>query len=109
MRKAVRELLMFESEIEIVGEASSFGEMIDMRQQLQPDIVVMDLHMADESKLASEQLKDFGSRVLTISSCSADDGIPKAKQIGAATFLDKMKLYQDLVPAIRELALGEGV
>jgi chemotaxis response regulator CheB len=106
MRKAVRELLAIESEIEIVGEACSFRQMIDMRQQLQPDIVVMDLHMAEESEIASEQLKCFGSRLLAISACGVDEGEPKAREIGAATFLDKMRLYEDLIPTIRGLALG---
>jgi len=109
MRKAVRELLIIESEIEIVGEACSFRDMLDMRQQLRPDIVVMDLHMVEGSEIASEQLRGFGSQLLAISACGVDDGVSRAKEIGAATFLDKMRLYEDLVPRIRKLALGEGV
>jgi DNA-binding NarL/FixJ family response regulator len=108
MRKAVRTLLMMEAEIEIVGEACSFRQMIDMREQLRPDIVVMDLHMAEESEMASEQVKDFGSRLLTMAACGVEVGVPKAKEMGAATFLDKMKLYEDLVPKIREIARSEG-
>jgi chemotaxis response regulator CheB len=41
MRKAVRQLLMIEPEIEIVGEACSFRQMLEMKCQLTPDIVVV--------------------------------------------------------------------
>src|SRR5277367_3690358 len=88
MRKAVRQLLMIEPEIEIVGEACSFPKMIEMSRRLEPDIVVMDLHLAEEAENAAEQLKSFRSRLLAISACSVDDGAPKAEELGAGGFLD---------------------
>jgi NarL family two-component system response regulator LiaR len=106
IRKAVRELLTIEPEIEIVGEACSFRQMVEMRQQLQPDIVVMDLHMTEQSENARDELKGFDSPLIAMSICAPDEGESKAKEIGAATFLDKMRLYEELVPRIRELALG---
>jgi DNA-binding NarL/FixJ family response regulator len=106
IRKAVRQLLEIEPEIEIVGEACSFRELVDMRRELQPDIVVMDLHMIEQSDNAPEELKGFDSPLIAMSMCARDEGESRAKEIGASTFLDKMRLYDDLVPRIRELALG---
>ena len=104
IRKAVRQLLVVEPEIEIVGEACSFREMVELRGKLQPDIVVMDLHMIEESEDASEELKGYNSPLIAMSICAPDEGAAKAKEIGAATFLDKAFLYEELVPTIREFA-----
>jgi DNA-binding NarL/FixJ family response regulator len=106
IRKAVRQLLVVEPEIEIVGEACSFREMVEMRAKLQPDIVVMDLHMIEESQDAPEELKGYKSPLIAMSVCPPDEGAAKAKEIGAATFLDKALLYEELVPTIREFAGG---
>jgi CheY-like chemotaxis protein len=106
MRKAVRRLLEIEPGIEIVGEACSFRQMIDMKQQFQPDVVVMDLHMTEESETATDELKNFGSPLIAVSVCDTDEGEPKAREIGATLFLDKMRLSEELVPRIRELALA---
>jgi chemotaxis response regulator CheB len=104
IRKAVRQLLVVEPELEIVGEACSFREMVELRAKLQPDVVVMDLHMMEESEGASEELKGYTSPLIAMSICAPDEGAAKAKEIGAVTFLDKAFLYQELIPTIREFA-----
>jgi PleD family two-component response regulator len=48
MRRAIRELLSQEAGIEIVGEAYTLSDTLAMKEQYQPDIVVMDLHMMEE-------------------------------------------------------------
>jgi DNA-binding NarL/FixJ family response regulator len=100
MRKAVRQLLSEEAGIEIVGEAASLTEMLAMEEQHKPEIVIMDLHLIEEGGT----LRDApGARVLAISACSYKDGVPKAKEIGASAFLDKMDLHNTLIPKILEL------
>jgi two-component system response regulator NreC len=47
VRSGLRMLLMAEDDIEIVGEASSGQNAINLVQQLSPDVVVMDLQMPD--------------------------------------------------------------
>jgi hypothetical protein len=64
--------------------------------------------MIEESETGAQELKGFGSQTVAISACGPEDGEPKAKEAGAAAFLDKMRLYADLIPKIRELALGAG-
>jgi DNA-binding NarL/FixJ family response regulator len=103
MRKAVRGVLTGESGIEIVGEACNVGEMIEMRKQLVPDIVIMDLHMAEESKISASELRSSESRLLAISASDAEEGNQKAKEMGASAFLDKLWLHTTLIPKIFEL------
>jgi two-component system, NarL family, nitrate/nitrite response regulator NarL len=103
MRKAVRELIETEANIEIVGEAINLSEMQEMKKQFQPDIVIMDLHMIEESRIPSLISGDEASQTLVMSMCEPEDGAQKAKNLGASAFLDKMHLYDTLIPKIFEL------
>jgi two-component system response regulator DevR len=106
MRKAVREVLACEPEIEIVGEAFNVEQMIALRSELSPDIVIMDLRMAEES--FPEEPNSSRSRLLAISAADAEEGQTKAKGMGASAFLDKMNLYTTLIPKIFELCEARG-
>jgi chemotaxis response regulator CheB len=108
MRKAVREVLACEPEIEIVGEAFNVEQMIAMRSEFSPDIVIMDLRMAEESKTFPEGPNNSPSRLLAISAADAGEGQTKAKGMGASAFLDKMNLYTTLIPKIFELSEARG-
>jgi DNA-binding NarL/FixJ family response regulator len=103
MRRAIRELLSQEAGIEIVGEAYTLSDTLAMKEQYQPDIVVMDLHMMEESEVPPALLSASGSKVLAISICDPRDGVPKAENLGASAFIDKLVLYETLVPKIFEL------
>ena len=46
-RKGLRALLKPVSDVRLVGEASGGQEAITLAEQLQPDIILMDLHMPD--------------------------------------------------------------
>jgi chemotaxis response regulator CheB len=107
MRQAVRRVLSEEPGIEIVGEACNVGQMIEMRNQFAPDIVIMDLYMAEESKMSADELSSE-SRLLAISASDAEEGNQKAKEIGASAFLDKLWLHTTLIPKIFELCKADG-
>ena len=103
MRRGIRELLSQEDGIEIVGEAYSLSHTLALKEQYQPDIVVMDLHMMEESEVPPALLSANGSKVLAISICEPKDGVRKAENLGASAFIDKLDLYNTLVPKIFEL------
>jgi DNA-binding NarL/FixJ family response regulator len=108
MRKAVRNVLSGQSGIEIVGEACNVGEMIEMKRKFVPDIVIMDLYMAEESKISANQLSSSESHLLAISASDAEVGCQKAKDMGASAFLDKLCLHTTLIPKIFELCKAHG-
>jgi chemotaxis response regulator CheB len=103
MRGAVRRVLTGEPGIEIVGEACNVGEMIEMRERFAPDIVIMDLYMAEESRMPASELSSSESRLLAISASDPEEGGQKAREIGASAFLDKLCLHTTLIPKIFEL------
>jgi len=67
---------------------------------LQPDVVIFDLHMAEDAKLCLPA----GPRRLAISFANDDEAKASADSIGAAQLLDKMELANELIPAILDLA-----
>lgn len=100
IRKAIRALLSEREDIALVGEAATFSETIQKADELLPDEIVLDLHMADNVT----QLLPAGPKLLAISFANDDEAKASAGKIGAVRLLDKMKLASELIPAILELA-----
>jgi len=100
VRKAIRALLSEREDIALVGDAATLSEVIQKTEELQPDVIIFDLHMADGE---TERLF-AGSKLLAISFANDDEAKASAARIGAAKLLDKMELANELIPAILELA-----
>ena len=100
VRKAIRALLSEGEDITLVGDAATLSEVIQKTEELQPDVIIFDLHMADGEK---ERLP-VGPKLLAISFANDDEAKASAARIGAAKLLDKMELANELIPAILELA-----
>jgi two-component system invasion response regulator UvrY len=108
IRKAIKGLLAEEPSIEILGEAESFKQAISMATTLKPDVVLLDLHMADdyayEPTFVKSQFSICGSRVVAMSLAGAEDEESRklAEGFGAVAILDKATLYDALIPTICE-------
>jgi len=100
MRKAIRILLSDRKDITIVGEAATFSEAIQKAAELQPDVIILDLHMTEGEK----ECLPAGPKVLAISFANDDEAKTSADRLGAAKLLDKMVLADELIPTILELA-----
>ena len=105
MRSAIRRLLKNELGIEVIGTATSFAETIALTAALKPDVLLMDPHMPDEReytpKLVKSQIRLHTRCIVAISLWNDDDAKALAKSFGAHVLLDKMKLYSELIPAIK--------
>jgi len=107
IRRGIRKLLA-ESDIEVVAEASNFAQTIQLSHDLKPQVIIMDLHMPDESHFTPQVIVsklNHDSRLLAISFSNDEDTRFLAENFGARLLLDKMELARDLVPAITRLAL----
>jgi DNA-binding NarL/FixJ family response regulator len=100
MRQAIRNLLACQSEIELVGEAANFPQAIQMANDLKPQVVVMDLHMREAKHLDVKSHLNGASRLLAMSISNDEEAKDLAKSFGAVTLLDKMELYNELIPSI---------
>ena len=110
MRKAIRSVLGHEPEIEVVAEAENFAESLSMTRKFRPHVVILDLHMPDRSNLTpmnvSEGLRAYEAAVLAISVWNDEDTHSLAQSYGAMALLDKMRLGQELIPAVMKLGSG---
>ena len=108
IRKVIADWLQADPEIEVVAECDSIAQTIELASKLHPQVIVLDIHMGDEHKMAPSQLKLglTGSRLVAISIWKDDETKALADRIGAATLLDKANLATTLIPAIKHHASG---
>jgi two-component system response regulator DevR len=106
MRSAIRQLLKNEVGIEVIGTATSFAETIALTAALKPDVLLMDPHMPDEREytpaLVKSQILLHTKCVVAISLWKDADTKALAETFGAHVLLDKMSLYSELIPAIKQ-------
>ena len=106
IRNAVSRLLESEPSIKLVGVAETFSQTIEMASSLKPDVVLLDLHMPDESLIPPTQVKSelgrSGARVLGMSLSGEDDEETRtlAETFGVTRLLDKAEFGRVLIPAI---------
>jgi DNA-binding NarL/FixJ family response regulator len=105
VRRPMRALLHSEPNIELVGEAGNFLETIEMAAELDPDVVILDMHMPDHQRFSPEIIRSALSKtdIIAISVYMDDATQMQADAFGARKFLDKSTLADELIPAIRDL------
>jgi DNA-binding NarL/FixJ family response regulator len=108
MRMAIANLLKDDPEIRLCAEAASFRQTIQLLRKLRPKVVVMDIHMTDESSVISSEVKSCLKRssLLAISLWNDAETKAIANSYGAVGFLDKASLAIELIPAIKRCAKG---
>src|SRR6266403_1779252 len=109
VREGFRSLLKHEPDIEVIGEAETGRQAVQLTQKLRPAVVVMDIAMPLLNGLeATRQIrKDFpGTKVLILSAHSDDAYVEQVAALGAAGFLLKQTSSDVLAKAIREVQKG---
>jgi DNA-binding NarL/FixJ family response regulator len=74
-----------------------------MLNDFKPDVLLLDLHMAEKRDFTPALVKAQLGTVRTVAVSFSNDSDSKAlaESYGAATLLDKMSLYSEMLPAIR--------
>jgi DNA-binding NarL/FixJ family response regulator len=104
LRKGISLLLQEDNEIEVVGEASNGEEALEQVKALKPDIVVMDISMPKLNGIeATKQIVATSpeSKVIALSIHSAKHFVEGMLDAGAAGYLLKESLPEELILAIR--------
>jgi DNA-binding NarL/FixJ family response regulator len=103
MRSAIRRALEEEPHIALVGEASSFARTMQLIADTKPDVLILDLHLAEKRDFTPAFVKSqlvTVKHIVAISFSIDDEARELARSYGASALLDKMNLYNELVPAI---------
>ena len=97
-------------DFEVVGEAATGVEAVELTAALDPDIVLMDIRMPDlDGASATERIVRSGcrARVLVLTTYSSDADVLRAVEAGAVGYLLKDVPHDELFSAVRAVARGE--
>ncbi len=99
-----------EDMVEVVGEASTGREAVQLVERLNPDIVLMDIYMPEGDGLQSlRQIRARfpGVQVVMLTSSESDEHLYAAVQSGAAGYILKSLDAEELFNLIQGVAGGE--
>ena len=108
-RKGLRALLASMPNVALAGEAVNGAEAVRLAAELQPDVILMDLHMPGEGGLAAiRQILQTSPhiRILVVTMFRDDDSVFAAMRAGARGYVLKDMDDEDIARAI--LAVGNG-
>jgi DNA-binding NarL/FixJ family response regulator len=111
-REGMQVMLRREVDLEVVGEASTGDEAIGLAAALQPDVILMDLHMPGVNGVeATRRIMETSPhiRVLVITMYEDDDTVFAALRAGARGYLLKGADKAEVLRAIRAVASGEAI
>ncbi|WP_454051836.1 response regulator [Cellulomonas sp. Marseille-Q8402] len=99
--------------IEVVGQAGTGREAVELARALQPDVVCMDVQMPDMDGLEATRriVADpaVTAGVLVLTTFNRDDYLLESLQAGAAGFLLKNSRPEQLADAVRAVAAGDAL
>jgi len=110
VREGIRALLELEDDIEVVGEARTGREAVQLARKLHPEVVVMDIAMPllNGVEATRQILKALpATKVLILSAHSEDEYVEQVMSIGAMGYLLKQSSSQTLAQAIRTVQKGK--
>lgn len=101
-------------DMEVVGEASTGRETVELARRTRADVVLMDIRMPDmdgltATRLISEDEDLAGVRVLILTTFELDEYVVNALRAGASGFLGKGIEAHELVEAIRTVHRGDAL
>ena len=109
VRRGLRSLLEGEPGVEVVGEAANGREALKLLETTKPDMAILDvaMPMLNGIEVTAQAMKAFPDLRVIILSMYADEGyIVRALTAGARAYLLKEATEDDLLPAVRAVALG---
>jgi DNA-binding NarL/FixJ family response regulator len=96
--------------LDVVGEAATADEAVDVAASARPDVIVMDLNLGTGSGIdATRRIRDTEPAVgvLAVTMMDDDDSVFAAMRAGARGYLLKGAAPDDIERAVRAVANGE--
>ncbi|WP_326771172.1 response regulator transcription factor (plasmid) [Streptomyces sp. NBC_01591] len=112
VRSGLRVIMADHPDLEVVGEAATGAEAVQLVRDAGPDVVVMDIRMPGMDGIEATRLITAGpatTRVLVLTTFDEDDHVYGALRAGASGFVVKDMALDDILAAIRVVAAGDAL
>jgi DNA-binding NarL/FixJ family response regulator len=112
IRSGLRMLAADCADLDVVGEAGTGAEAVDLVGELSPDVVVMDIRMPDMDGIDATRIitaRRPTTRVVMLTTFDDDDSVYGSLRAGASGFLVKDMRLDDILAAIRIVAAGDAL
>jgi DNA-binding NarL/FixJ family response regulator len=109
-RAGIRKFLEKEEDIQVVGEASSGDEVLNLVKELSPDVLLLDMEMPGMKGVeVAREIKDsrLPVRILALSTYDNKQFILGLSSSGASGYLIKEEVPEAIIDAVRGVARGE--
>lgn len=109
VRQGITALISDEPDMEMVAAAASGEEAMELFRTRKPDVILMDLQLPGQSGLETIRAikrESPDARIIVLTMYQGEEDIFRALQEGAATYLLKDSLFDDLANLIREVYAG---
>ncbi len=109
VRMGLKTILHLEEDLRVVAEAATSAEAVAAQSAARPDVTLLDLRMPGGGIEALRQIRKAfpQARVLVITTSELEEDIHRALAAGAAGYVVKSVLPEDLVTAIRAVHSGQ--
>lgn len=112
VRRGLRELIESTDDMEVMAEASSASEALNLVEQMTPDVAVLDVRLTDGNGV--EVCREIRSRkpsihCLMLTSYADDEALFDSIMAGASGYVLKQVRGTELVDAIRKVASGQSL
>jgi DNA-binding NarL/FixJ family response regulator len=110
LRSGIGTLIATQTDMQLVGEASTGKEAVQLHRELNPDVTLMDLQMPDMSGLdaiIAIRSEDPTARIIVLTTYSGDALAHRALKAGAQAYVLKSLVRTEILTTIRAVHEGE--
>ena len=110
VRSGIREALLTDPDLEVVGEAKDGTETLRLAETLHPDVVLVDITMPPDSGIeTTKRLKKEHPEILVLILTMHEDEslLHEALRVGAAGYVIKRAELSEIVQAIHAVSQGD--
>ncbi len=112
VREGTRNILERDASIHVVAEAATGAEALAAAGELEPDVILLDIHLPDQSGIeVARQVNDLrpATKVLMLTAHPDEEYVIAAIAAGAEGFLAKTAPVDQLIAAVHAAAEGRPV
>jgi|UniRef100_A0A7V6DPQ1 DNA-binding NarL/FixJ family response regulator len=109
-RRLLRQEIELGEDLKIIGEAEDGKELLELLEEVKPDLVILDISMPGLGGMEAAQLikkKHPNVKILFLTMHKKKAYVQQARLLGAAGYVLKEEMDQSLLPAICQIRAGK--